>query len=484
MEKDDHINLIIIEEDAGVVSHLRDVLQGAGHRVSTTHITEAEGLNNALARQEWDLILAAPQLGEFSARQALSILSDHGRDIPFIVVAAQLDDAIAIEVLRAGAHAAVAHQPAELLQLTIQRELQNYGERRALRSLQSLYNEYEGYLRYVIERFEHKERGSDAPRPPAGGNADSAIPQTPAAAHSRTVASAASPATTPVEKPSPRRKPVPVAPAVYSLEGRPLDASGLDKSQLGHWKGRFQHAFSENRFRLVFQPVVNFHAEPTEKYEILLRMLDDRDEEIRPSEFIPQAIECGLMQTIDRWVVLNAAKVLAERRKAGHDTHFFIKLWAGTISAQNFLSWLENILGRLNLPGNSMTMMLSEPDVMNWAEQAREFMESLSYLNCSSGLEHVGLQEEPLAVANELPVSYLKIDRSLTLELSNDYNKQKRLREIVHFARSNEQEIIAPYVQDPYILSSLWRYGIDYVQGFYIQPPKSMLAYDFSSSFS
>jgi EAL domain-containing protein (putative c-di-GMP-specific phosphodiesterase class I) len=96
----------------------------------------------------------------------------------------------------------------------------------------------------------------------------------------------------------------------------------------------------------------------------------------------------------------------------------------------------------------------------------------------------VGLQEEPLAVANELPVSYLKIDRSLTLELSDDYNKQKRLREIVHFARSNEQEIIAPYVQDPYILSSLWRYGIDYVQGFYIQPPKSMLAYDFSSSFS
>ena len=51
-------------------------------------------------------------------------------------------------------------------------------------------------------------------------------------------------------------------------------------------------------------------------------------------------------------------------------------------------------------------------------------------------------------------------------------------------AHALDKVTIAGFVQDPYILSILWRCGVDYVQGFYFQPPKPAMVYDFSAAIS
>lgn len=255
-------------------------------------------------------------------------------------------------------------------------------------------------------------------------------------------------------------------------------------SATDEWAARLRAALKENRFRLVFQPVVHFHAAPTETYEILLRMIDEKGREIMPGEFIPKAEECGLMQEIDRLVVNTAASALQQRRESEFGTRLFVKLSAASIESRDFPAWLEEMLQTMRLRAESLVFQLSEPMVSEHLNRAREFTQWLTTRGCGAALDQFGLQKDSLQTLKTLPVTYLKIHGKLIQSLARDTSSQNLLKDIVDAARATGKVTIAGFVQDPYILSILWRCQVDYVQGFYFQPPNPTMAYDFTSTIS
>ena len=277
-------------------------------------------------------------------------------------------------------------------------------------------------------------------------------------------------------------KPTPVsAPAARPVPA-PLPAARAPVK--GPRAARPQAALKENRFRLAFQPVVHFHAAPTETYEILLRMIDEKGREVMPSEFIPKAEASGLMQEIDRWVVKTAATALQQRRESWFSTRLFVKLSAESIGSLEFPAWLEEMLNIMQLPPESLVFQLSEAVVSKHLDRSREFIQLVTTMGCSAALGHFGMLMNSLDTAKDLPVKYLKIHGKLIQSLARDMSSQRLIKEIVDIARASNKGAIASFVQDPYILSILWRCRVDYVQGFYFQPHKAAMAYDFTSAIS
>ena len=78
-----------------------------------------------------------------------------------------------------------------------------------------------------------------------------------------------------------------------------------------------QQALETNSFRLLFQPVISLRGDSHENYEVLLRLLNPQGQEVPPAEFLHAAKEAGLAEKIDRWVILNSIKLLAEHRAKG-----------------------------------------------------------------------------------------------------------------------------------------------------------------------
>jgi diguanylate cyclase (GGDEF)-like protein len=76
-----------------------------------------------------------------------------------------------------------------------------------------------------------------------------------------------------------------------------------------------QQALENNSFRLLFQPIISLRGDSHEHYEVLLRLLNPQGEEVPAQEFLRSAIDAGMAEKIDRWVILNsiniAAKVIA-----------------------------------------------------------------------------------------------------------------------------------------------------------------------------
>jgi two-component system cell cycle sensor histidine kinase/response regulator CckA len=118
------------ESDAALIVRL---LEKSGYRVHAERVEEAEPMRRALAREDWDVVIADFQLPQFDAGAALEILHESGRDIPFIVVSGMIGEDRAVEMMRAGAHDYVLKDRIARLVPAVQREIrecQSRGERR------------------------------------------------------------------------------------------------------------------------------------------------------------------------------------------------------------------------------------------------------------------------------------------------------------------------------------------------------------------
>ena len=67
------------------------------------------------------------------------------------------------------------------------------------------------------------------------------------------------------------------------------------------------------------------HADPGERYEVLLRLKGEDGNLVGPEEFIAPAENAKLMGEVDKWVMKNTAKSALEQRRDGKDIQFFVK---------------------------------------------------------------------------------------------------------------------------------------------------------------
>lgn len=75
------------------------------YRPEVERVEDREGLARALqAPIEWDVIISDHNLPAFSAMEALELLVESGRDIPFIIVSGTIGEELAVAAMKAGAH--------------------------------------------------------------------------------------------------------------------------------------------------------------------------------------------------------------------------------------------------------------------------------------------------------------------------------------------------------------------------------------------
>lgn len=252
-----------------------------------------------------------------------------------------------------------------------------------------------------------------------------------------------------------------------------------EKEQYSAWAAKIKLALKENKFRLLYQPVVSLRGESGAHYEVLLRMIDAEGNEIMPSEFLPAAHEMGLMNYIDRWVIAHSFMLLAERMKAAQQTRFFIKISSGSLTDQEFLPWISERLKSMRLDADSLVFMASESTALNYLKQAKATFQGLRSINCRVGLENFGTEQNTFQSLKHLDVNYVKIDSSLAANLKDSIENQEKLKEIAEEATSKGIMAIAAFVEDANSMALLWQSSVAFIQGHFLQQPDTELAYDF-----
>ena len=241
-----------------------------------------------------------------------------------------------------------------------------------------------------------------------------------------------------------------------------------------------RQALENNSFRLLFQPIISLRGDQFEHYEVLLRLLDPKGEEVPPNEFLSTARDAGLATRIDRWVILNSIKLLAEHRAKGHRTRLFLHLSAASLQDPGLLAWLGVVLKASRLPGDSLVFEFGEADAVAYLKAARAQAQGLLRLGCRVALAQFGCVLNPFNTLRHLPAEFVKVDGSYTQDLTRQEN-QEALRTLLNELHEQHKQSIVPFVESATVLATLWQAGVSYIQGHYLQGPSQSMDYDFSS---
>jgi diguanylate cyclase (GGDEF)-like protein/PAS domain S-box-containing protein len=258
-----------------------------------------------------------------------------------------------------------------------------------------------------------------------------------------------------------------------------IDPSEQDKAAVEstkRWIEAIDHALANNGFVLYYQPIISLHGAEGDFYEILLRMAGPKGE-ILPAQFLPIAERNGRMPAIDRWVIANAIRAIAERERGGHKTTFFVKLTPQSLEDQTLLPWIAQQLKTSRQRGDSLVFEMPESKVVTSLKPARAFAKGLEQLHCGFALEQFGSGLNSFQLLKHIPAHYLKIDRNFMAELPKHKENQDKIKDICDQAHHAGKLTVAEFVEDAASMSILFSCGVNFVQGNFLQEPEKILSH-------
>lgn len=234
------------------------------------------------------------------------------------------------------------------------------------------------------------------------------------------------------------------------------------------WVKLIKAALMENRFRLMQQPIASLSGEDTGMCDVLVRMLDEQQQEILPAEFLAAAERNDLMKNIDRWVIGAALSFCATRKVK----ELFVRLSKDSVLDRSLPKWLENQLKATRVQPSRIVFEIGEHIATEYLNNTQELAKQLRDAGFKFALEHAGNARDPLQLLQHLQLDYLKFDGSLMQGLAVDTSMQERMQTLVTFAKKHGIRTIAERVEDANTLAVLWQLGLELIQGYFVHEPE------------
>ncbi|RMD79818.1 MAG: GGDEF domain-containing response regulator [Gammaproteobacteria bacterium] len=242
-----------------------------------------------------------------------------------------------------------------------------------------------------------------------------------------------------------------------------------------HWVPLIRDALANDRFRLVFQPLMDLRTRRVQRCEALIRMVDAEGQLVPPASFIPVAEHMGLIHDIDLWVVRHAIDVLAALPPELGHVELNVNLSSYAFQDTALLPLLRQRLQATGVAAHRLTFEITETAAVANFAQTREMILKLRELGCRFALDDFGSGFSTFSYIKELPADFLKIDGAFVTNLVNDPVDQALVRSMIKIARTLGKRTIAEFVESQEVLELLGEFGVDYAQGFHIGRPVASL---------
>jgi diguanylate cyclase (GGDEF)-like protein len=255
-------------------------------------------------------------------------------------------------------------------------------------------------------------------------------------------------------------------------------ASNKEMNELaadGGWSQQIRRALKEDGFLLQYQPIVDIKTRETVCYEVLLRMLVDKQRLVMPSTFLPAAVRFGLMLEVDQWVVRHSLRCLAEFRATQRDIRLALNVSGTSIERPEFFTYLEEQIAANRIPHDALVLEITEQAaVRNMPAAARQIAELVAR-GCKFAIDDFGAGYSSYSYLKTLPVALVKIDGSFVTNLVEDAVDQRIVSAISQIAKAARTKTIAEHVNDYETFVLLGELGVDYAQGNLLGKPSAKL---------
>ena len=211
----------------------------------------------------------------------------------------------------------------------------------------------------------------------------------------------------------------------------------------------------------VYQPIVDTWTGKVFAYAVLMRTDNINFKDTR--DLLQVALEKGRYTDLNRLsfeVLINSYSPLEEKGKKLFITQGPYPLFRDEFMEDAPEAFLKKIVLEI-----TESFKATLEDMLKAREHTREMGCQLAMSNFGTGYAN------DLMVLSTGP-DFIKIARELVRDIHENRDRQKLLRDIVHFAHQKSSKVVAEGIEKKEELQTLVKVGIDYVQGFYVGEPE------------
>ena len=226
-------------------------------------------------------------------------------------------------------------------------------------------------------------------------------------------------------------------------------------------------AMAHDWFFLVYQPQYITEGKKLRGFETLIRCRKPDGSIVSPAMFIPAAEKTNLITEIDDYVLRRAMTEMKPVLEAsGNSFVVSINVSAKNIATENFAEKINQMIEEIQFPAENLEIEITEYSFAESREITIDNILTLRTLGVQIALDDFGTGYTSIAQLMKLPVSLLKIDKSLIDELENDPVMSDMVDSIIYMGHIMDCEVISEGVENENQLEILKDHKCDFIQGF------------------
>lgn len=251
-----------------------------------------------------------------------------------------------------------------------------------------------------------------------------------------------------------------------------FEAAMLDRHLRGRdLRRRLQRPPTDERWTLLYQPIVDLRAGSVSGTEALLRWIDPDADLIGIEEVVRLAEETGAIIGIGEWVLDRAVAQAARWADAGLVAGMNVNVSAVQLAADGFVAQVADTLARHGLDPGRLTLEITETAVLEHSEHTTRTLAALRALGVRIAIDDFGTGYAGLANVRAMPLDVLKIDRTFVQGLGDQGSDDAVVGAIAQLGRELGLTVTAEGVETPGQEGLVRALGVDSVQGYLYARP-------------
>ncbi len=235
-------------------------------------------------------------------------------------------------------------------------------------------------------------------------------------------------------------------------------------------------AIDRQEFVLHLQPQISISGEEEVRVEALIRWQHPDHGLLPPADFIGIAEESGLIIPMGSWVLRQACGIGADLLSESKKICIAVNISAKQLRHPDFYKTLTNILSETSFPASQLELEITESCFLEDLNAVILLIEKIRKLGVTIALDDFGTGFSSLNYLRQLPVDYLKIDRSFIQGLEIDRESQAITSSVISLASELNIDVIAEGVETEAQFDFLRCRQVNFVQGFLFYRPLSLSA--------
>lgn len=237
--------------------------------------------------------------------------------------------------------------------------------------------------------------------------------------------------------------------------------------------------FQNKEFALHYQPIVDLKTQKIQGCEALLRWNSPTLGLVSPNAFIDVIENSSMVIPIGHWVINQAMKdlkfvidhlVSKNQQTVADNFMMSINISGRQFTHSDFLGNLEDIREKHDVPIKNIKLEMTERIMLD-GSLAIECLNQCHKQGYAISIDDFGTGFSSLQYLTQMPISYIKIDRSFVMKILNDKKSKAVVSSIIYLAKAMGIEIIAEGIECTEEAQTLLGLGAHYGQGYFFSKP-------------